>query len=154
MSLEWPGIVRTCITLSPSQTVQTFIKILSLFQALTCSRCDNGLSCRHGVKPPLTHSILKLINSLLLAPRCSVSVRPHQMARLYFIDFALEESRECWLDRLEVWEERLLLGGYCGRRPPPLLLSNKTYVKLVFMSDRYISSRGFVALLEYISIYK
>ena len=25
-------------------------------ETLTCSRGEDGLSCRHGIKPPLTHS--------------------------------------------------------------------------------------------------
>ena len=32
--------------------------ILGRRLALTCSRREDGLSCRHGVKPPLTHSLL------------------------------------------------------------------------------------------------
>ena len=30
---------------------------LCLFEALTCSRREDGLSCQHSVKPPLTHSL-------------------------------------------------------------------------------------------------
>ena len=37
-----------------------FFKInVWLFEALTCSRHEDGPSCRHGVKPPLTHSMNK-----------------------------------------------------------------------------------------------
>ena len=35
------------------------MKSLWLLQALTCSRHEDGVSCRHGVKPPLTHSLFK-----------------------------------------------------------------------------------------------
>ena len=31
--------------------------LLVSFEALTCSRREDGLSCQHGVKPPLTHSL-------------------------------------------------------------------------------------------------
>ena len=31
------------------------MKSWCLIEALTCSRREDGLSCRHGVKPPLTH---------------------------------------------------------------------------------------------------
>ena len=30
------------------------------FEALTCSRREDGLSCRHGVKPPLTHYFISI----------------------------------------------------------------------------------------------
>ena len=29
-----------------------------MLEALTCSRREDGLSCRHNVKPPLTHSLM------------------------------------------------------------------------------------------------
>ena len=45
------------------------------FEALTCSRSEDGLSCRHGVKPPLTHEChvvrclcLTLFKHLILLP--------------------------------------------------------------------------------------
>ena len=33
-----------------------FVNDAFLFDALTCSRREDGLSCRHSVKPPLTHA--------------------------------------------------------------------------------------------------
>ena len=35
--------------------VAFFLFFFVLFEALTCSRREDGLSCRHRVKPPLTH---------------------------------------------------------------------------------------------------
>ena len=43
--------------LESSCSVQTFMKSLRLLEALTCSRREDGLSCRHGVNPPLTRSL-------------------------------------------------------------------------------------------------
>ena len=36
--------------------------LLVSFEALTCSRREEGLSCQHGVKPPLTHSLTHLVS--------------------------------------------------------------------------------------------
>ena len=36
--------------------------LLVSFEALTCSRREDGLSCQHGVKPPLTHSLTHLVS--------------------------------------------------------------------------------------------
>ena len=42
--------------------VQAFMKNLWLLEALTCSRREDDLSCRHGVKPPHTHTLTPSIN--------------------------------------------------------------------------------------------
>ena len=39
--------------------VKKFHQLLAA--AVTCSRREDGLSCRHGVKPPLTHSLTQLL---------------------------------------------------------------------------------------------
>ena len=49
-----------------------FPPITWLFEALTCSRREDGLSCRHGFKPPLTHSPLNNVPTHVPTHRRSI----------------------------------------------------------------------------------
>ena len=68
---------RSDLRFPESNAVQAFLKSLWLLGALTCSRSEDGLSCWHGVKPPLNHSILKVINCC-----CILSLYTKQMVFL------------------------------------------------------------------------
>ncbi len=80
------------------------------------------------------------------------------LARIYFEDFDLEPSFDCWLDRLEIWEllppvdnstKLVQLGTYCGHGKPPLHIIHNDF-KMVLISDRYDRFPGFEARLKYI----
>ena len=47
--------------------VQVFMKSLWLLEALTCSRHEDGLSCRHSVKLPLVHSLTHSSSTIVTA---------------------------------------------------------------------------------------
>ena len=52
----------------------------SQLEALTCYRREDGLSCRHGVKPPLTHDCSRLWRQKSLRRKCCAFWR-HKAAR-------------------------------------------------------------------------
>ncbi len=92
-------------------------------------------------------------------PFICISVGPKMLARIYFEDFNLEPSYDCWLDRLEIWElppptdnstklAIVHLGTYCGHQRPPLHIIHNDF-KMVLISDRYDTFPGFEARLKY-----
>ena len=67
--------------LESSYAVQAFMKSLFLLEALTCSRREDGLSCRHGVKPPLTlwvHFIWIWTHNYVLHVYRRARIKPNQ----------------------------------------------------------------------------
>lgn len=86
-----------------------------------------------------------------------IVVPENTIIRLYFYDFDLEWSRNCWLDRLEIWQRvgeevpYQRLGTYCGTRKPPLFVSSQP-IRLVLHSDRHHTRRGFQAYVEFVRI--
>ena len=68
---------------------QTLIKLYNTFihSYLTngiISRREDGLSCRHGVKPPLTHSLTLLLTPLFFAGRYSEAADPEPSSQAMY----------------------------------------------------------------------
>jgi len=89
-----------------------------------------------------------------------IKARPGYVTRLYFLDFQIEPSQNCWLDRLEIYLQHeeptrgkswYLASYFCGSDKPTLVLSAERMIKLHFQTDRYTTYKGFRAVLQYIS---
>ncbi|XP_034484402.1 dorsal-ventral patterning protein tolloid [Drosophila innubila] len=72
---------------------------------------------------------------------------PDSSVKIKFLSFEIEYSEHCDYDFLEVTEEgnamNTIHGRFCGRRRPPIIVSNSDTLLLKFQTDKDNSQRGF-----------
>lgn len=76
-----------------------------------------------------------------------IEADPDSSVKIKFLHFELEYSDRCDYDYLEVTEEgnamNTIHGRYCGKRKPPIIVSNSDTLLIKFQTDESNSLRGF-----------
>lgn len=106
----------------------------------------------HEIKPPKQSNMISYEHDaecvwVIVAPKGFV-------VQLTFYSFHLEQSSDCSLDYVTMYEGTATNGtkikSYCGVNLPPVTQSNENVLSLKFVSDSSVSGEGFTASYVFI----
>lgn len=160
-------IGKYCGATAPPNAISTLNALLLQFQS-DASIAAKGFKATYSLIDVKCGGVIKTLGHDIKLPKQTSSLSYEHDAeciwvivapkgfvvQLSFFTFNLEQSNDCSLDYVSMYEGTATNGtkiqSYCGTNLPPVTLSNSNVLSLKFVSDSSVSGEGFTASYVFI----